>query len=66
MVNEFRKALRDLVNVHGRDNDLGVPDYILADYMADSLVVLRLALNDLDAHRAGRPRTDPYKGSPNE
>ncbi len=35
---KFEKALRNLINVHGLDNENNTPDYILAEHMIASLI----------------------------
>ena len=46
---EFEKDLAALLNRHGVDNALGVPDYILAEYLRGAMF--------LAAHLHGRTET---------
>lgn len=38
--NDFKQALEFLINAHGIDSTLNIPDYILVDYILDSLKML--------------------------
>ena len=46
----FDTELEDLINKHGIDNDCGVPDYILAAFMVQSLEPLKSLVNMRDKH----------------
>lgn len=46
MSSEFRKDLTALVNVHGKDAQTETPDYILANFLADMVLVFELAVKD--------------------
>lgn len=37
---EFRKSLEELLNIHCYDNRLGVPDFLLAEYIDNHLDTL--------------------------
>jgi hypothetical protein len=45
----FRQELEKLINKHGIDNLLNTPDYILANYVIDSLMVYGNATEKRDS-----------------
>lgn len=46
MIDEFTSDLTDLINKHSKDNELNLPDWILARYLNDALSSLKV-LNEL-------------------
>jgi len=46
----FDSALEDLINEHGVDAQCGIPDYILAAYMVQSLEPLKTMIKSNDKH----------------
>jgi len=46
----FDSELEELINKHGIDNDCGVPDYILASFMIQSLEPLQNMVILYDRH----------------
>lgn len=40
---EFKKKLTNLINIHSIDNDMNIPDFILATYICDCLTVYDVA-----------------------
>ena len=47
-VKPFESELEHLINKHGIDNDIGVPDYILAAFMVQSLEPLKSIIKNRD------------------
>jgi len=48
---EFQTELEHLLNRHGVDSQLNIPDFVLAEILAGHLSVLETALNRLDKLR---------------
>lgn len=49
----FKRALSNLLNIHGIDNNMNIPDYILADYIVDILANYCKLQNRLNKHNNG-------------
>lgn len=45
-IQEFKKDLQKLVNFHGVDNYLNMPDYMLADFVAAWFVAIKQVNSD--------------------
>lgn len=41
---EFRKELTDLINKHSIENDLDIPDYVIASSIIQNILVFRILL----------------------
>lgn len=42
---EFEKDLQHIINIHSIDNDLNIPDFILAEYLVGVIEAKKLADN---------------------
>jgi len=45
---EFVDELKDVINKHGIDNNMNIPDFILAQYLSDCLESLKLTLRNIE------------------
>jgi hypothetical protein len=54
-VSKLKREIASLVNASGFDNEFNTPDYILADFMVDSMEVWGLAISRVDKHRCAKP-----------
>jgi hypothetical protein len=44
-MSDFRKELTDLINRHSKENESNTPDFILAEYLIDSLSLFNSTLD---------------------
>jgi len=44
-MSDFRQELIDLINKHSKENESNTPDFILAQYLLDSLTLFNSTLN---------------------
>jgi hypothetical protein len=52
-MNNFQQDLTSLLNHHSKDNEAGIPDYILAQYLDMCLHNLVMTLKFQEAHKQG-------------
>lgn len=57
---EFRSELENLINSHSMENESDTPDFILADYLLDSLAAFDKAVRCRhEWHASGAPKPEP-------
>lgn len=57
----FTDELRDLINRHSIDNELEIPDYILAEYIEDFLAAYKRLQKSNKTHQHGEDAYDRHK-----
>lgn len=48
----FKRDLESVLNKHGKDNDLNIPDYILAKYISKCINNLKRLIDSTEYHKS--------------